>query len=148
MLTGKVRNVTLGNPVDRMLPTCVPTHTGLPTLGAHLPLTARVLSRCRPAQHVRSSKHGTGEDTPWSGRVASVGPLAASSRPRTHLAQSGTGNFPTASRGAGSWDPGSAETNLKAGFLGKPPGQALRACGDLQGCQASLQGAQDNTGNG
>lgn len=39
-----------------------------------------------------------------------------------------------------------AETNLKAGFLGKPPGQALRACGDLHGCQASEQpGAMQET---
>ena len=36
--------------------------------------------------------------------------------------QSGTGNFPMASRGVGSRSPGSAETNLKASFLGKPPG--------------------------
>lgn len=67
------------------------------------------------------------------------GPLAASTRPRTHLAQSGMGNLPMASRGAGSWSPGSADTNLKASFLGKPPGQARRACGDLQGCQVSKE---------
>lgn len=67
------------------------------------------------------------------------GPLAASAWPRTHLAQSGMGNLPMASRGAGSWSPGSAETNLKASFLGKPPGQARRACEDPQGCQVSKE---------
>lgn len=79
----------------------------------------------------------TGGNTGWFGRVATARPPAANTHPRTHLAQTGTGNFPMASRGAGSWSPGSAETNLKAGFLGKPPGQALRARTDLQGCQAS-----------
>lgn len=56
---------------------------------------------------------------------------------RTHLASGSMGNFPMASRGAGSWSLGSAETNLQPGFLGKSPGQALRLCWDLTGCQAS-----------
>ena len=90
-------------------------------------------------QHLRSSRwrHGAGGNTCWTGCAA---PARASGCQLTALHTSGPkqhGELSNGKQRCWQLEPGSAETNLKASFLGKPPRQALRARGDLPGCQAS-----------
>lgn len=98
--------------------------------------------------HLNSStlRQGTGGNTRRPGCAA---PAWASGCQHTSSHTSGPkqhGELSNGKQRCWQLEPRLAETNLKAGFLGKPPGQALRACGDLPGCQASEEPG-GHTGN-